>query len=187
LADGEVILVGDIGGSARLLDAVTFQEAWSLSVHRAPVRSGAFSDDGRWMAVGNSRGFTMLVALADMSARKLEGHASRTWFASFSPDSKLLATTSYDGTARIWSVETGEVQAILSHPNWVPTARWSADGSRIATSCADGNVRVFEIERGRMLLRLSGHEGHVFAAEFAPDESTLVSVSGDGSVRFWRT
>jgi len=186
-ADGQWILVGDIGGSARLLDAVTFQEAWSLSVHRAPVRSGAFSDDGRWMAVGNSRGFTMLVALADMSARKLEGHASRTWFASFSPDSKLLATTSYDGTARIWSVETGEVQAILSHPNWVPTARWSADGSRIATSCADGNVRVFEIERGRMLLRLSGHEGHVFDAEFAPDESTLVSVSGDGSVRFWRT
>ncbi len=186
-ADGRWILVGDFSGGARLLDADTLQEVWNHSAPATHVRSGAFSADGRWMAVGNSRGTTLVVALEDMTVRQLEGHASRTWFAEFSPDSKFLATTSYDGTARIWSVETGEVQAILSHPNWVPTARWSADGSRIATSCADGNVRVFEIERGRMLLRLSGHEGHVFDAEFAPDESTLVSVSGDGSVRFWRT
>ncbi|GMV88037.1 MAG: hypothetical protein AMXMBFR81_09680 [Chthonomonas sp.] len=186
-ADGRWILVGDLSGSARLLDGGTLKEVWNHSVPSTHVRSGAFSADGRWMAVGNSRGTTLLVALADLRVRLLDGHASRTWFAEFSPDSKLLATTSYDGTARIWTVETGEVKAILSHPNWVPTARWSADGSRIATSCADGDVRVFEIERGRMLLRLGGHEGHVFDAEFAPDESTLVSVSGDGSVRFWRT
>lgn len=186
-ADGRRVFVGDLGGSALLLDAVTFQEAWRHAARNTPIRSGAFSADGRWLAVGDSRGITMLVDLTDMSVRQLEGHASRTWFAMFSPDSKLLATTSYDGTVRIWTVEAGQVKAVLSHPNWVPTARWSTDGSRIATSCADGDVRVFETERGRMLLRLKGHEGQVFDAEFAPDESTLVSVSGDGTVRFWRT
>lgn len=186
-ADGRWVIVGDMSGSARLLDATSLQEVWSNSVRNTVVRCGVFSSDGRWLAVGDSGGTTFLVDLSELSVRRLDGHASRVWFAAFSPDSKRLATTSFDGTARIWDVASGEMRAIMSHPSWVPTARWSPDGTRLATSCADGNARVFETERGRMLLRLTGHQDQVFDAEFTPDGSTVASVSSDGSVRFWRT
>ena len=40
---------------------------------------------------------------------------------------------------------------------------------------------------GEELVRLPGHSSYVYALAFSPDGTTLVSSSGDGTLRLWDT
>jgi hypothetical protein len=42
-------------------------------------------------------------------------------------------------------------------------------------------------EKGQEVARLAGHTTHVFSLTFSPDGKSLVSGSGDGTVRLWAT
>jgi WD40 repeat protein len=48
-------------------------------------------------------------------------------------------------------------------------------------------VRVWDAVTGEELVRLAGHSDYVFALAFSPDAKTLVSRSGDQTVRLWDT
>jgi WD40 repeat protein len=48
-------------------------------------------------------------------------------------------------------------------------------------------VRLWDAATGEELVRLPGHSDYVFALAFSPDGKTLVSSSGDTTLRLWDT
>jgi WD40 repeat protein len=48
-------------------------------------------------------------------------------------------------------------------------------------------VRLWDAATGEELVRLPGHSDYVFSLAFSPDGKTLVSSSGDTTLRLWDT
>jgi WD40 repeat protein len=48
-------------------------------------------------------------------------------------------------------------------------------------------VRLWDAATGEELVRLPGHSDYVYSLAFSPDGKTLVSSSGDTTLRLWDT
>ncbi|MBM7775572.1 WD40 repeat protein [Actinokineospora baliensis] len=62
---------------------------------------------------------------------------------------------------------------------------YSPDGSLLAVGSGDGGVLLCDTEKGLPLRTLNGHLDRVYAVDFGPPDSALVTVAADGTVRFW--
>lgn len=69
---------------------------------------------------------------------------------------------------------TGSVLALNFNP----------DGTKLATSSGK-NVCVWDSHTGSLLHTLTGHSKNVFCVRFSPDGKSLVSGSGDSTIRVW--
>ena len=58
---------------------------------------------------------------------------------------------------------------------------------RIASGGRDRLVRLWDAATGEELVRLPGHADYVYSLAFSPDGKTLVSSSGDSTLRLWDT
>jgi len=64
---------------------------------------------------------------------------------------------------------------------------FSADGRLLVSASKDATVKCWEVESGKMTASgdLGGHEGEVFAVDWAPDGKRVGSGSRDKTVRIW--
>ncbi|GAA2979946.1 TIR domain-containing protein [Actinokineospora diospyrosa] len=62
---------------------------------------------------------------------------------------------------------------------------YSPDGSLLAVGSGDGGVLLCDTEKGLPLRTLNGHLDRVYAVDFGPPDSALITVAADGTVRFW--
>ncbi|TPX44060.1 hypothetical protein SeMB42_g03179 [Synchytrium endobioticum] len=161
--NGALLLTVDEDGKAML---VNFPRKVVLHhfCFKEPVRDVSFSPDGKWIAVTIGKllqiwrapGFTREFA-PFVLFRTLGGHYDAILSISWSADSKYVITTSKDMTVRIWTVVTDEI---------------SPDGDESSTNHLRHVV-------------LSGHRHSVLKA-WHVNESTIYSVSKDGSLFIWR-
>jgi WD40 repeat protein len=100
-------------------------------------------------------------------------------------DTQLLAI--YQNRAVLWDTSTGRQQNLNHNHATVVQAAFDRGGRFIVTAANDGTVRLFKISKGVVAepVELRGHHGPVFSVDVAAD-GTIVSGSGDGSVRFWQ-
>ena len=120
-----------------------------LQAHSCPVRSLAFSADGRLLASG---GEDHSIALWDVSVpgkpRKihvLSGHLGAAWSLAFSPNGKTLATGSLDNTVMLWDVARGTLKTTLKgHANSVMAVAFSPDGKTVASGSSDHTVKLWD-------------------------------------------
>jgi dipeptidyl aminopeptidase/acylaminoacyl peptidase len=120
---------------------------WMQGGHGAPVRSVAFSPDGRLLASGSGRDdrTIKLWRVADGSlVRTLTGHTREVLSVSFSPDGRWLASGSGDGTIKLWRVSDGTLlQTYDQEIVWgVPSIRFSPDGQLFGYGRGDATVVV---------------------------------------------
>src|SRR5262249_4824117 len=108
-----------------------------------PAEGGAlaYSPDGRWLAVRDAAGRTVLLldARPHKTAPRFSGHEKFVYWAAFSPDSRHLASCSRDRTVRVWQID----------PLTLPSP--PSDGG-------EGRVRECQV--------LRGHTDEVFTAAF---------------------
>jgi tetratricopeptide (TPR) repeat protein len=151
------------------------------------VRSVAFSNDGRLLALGFLHGSLQVweVGSGVMLYSHVAHQASVTSVA-FSPNDLLLATGSRDNTVKLWEAETGqELQVLRGHKGEVSAVAFSPDGQWLVSSSHDRLIKVWRVVTGHEAQTLEGHTRQVTAAIFTPDGQTIVSASWDKTIRLW--
>ena len=181
---GEV-LIWDLAGEAPVV---------RLRGHEAPVRSVAYSPDGRWLAAADNRGAVKIWNAAQgTEALRLEGHGGSVMCVAFSPDGRQLATGSLDEMIRVWDTGQWNTQSpkaakprfALRHKGTVHSVAFAPDGRRLAAGCEDRSVRIWDVTTQTEMLTLFGHADEVSSVAFAPDGWRLASASRDQTVKIW--
>jgi WD40 repeat protein len=158
------------------------------------ITSLEFSPDGSLLAVSGYHEVLLHRLLgangADGTelAGRLVGISERIESARFSPDSKRLAVTGGSpgrfGEVEIWDLDKKSLA--LSVPVTYDTvygASWSSDGTKVAFGCADNTVRAIDTGSGKQILYQGAHSDWVLDTCFSTDNSHVVSVSRDGSMK----
>jgi WD40 repeat protein len=116
-----------------------------LKGHEGPIRSAAFSRDGRSLVTTSADRTARVWDVATGRERVvLRGHLRAVTSAEFSPDGRWLVTASDDWTARVWEMATGkEWLTLRGHRGPVESATFSPDGRRVLTASADGTARLW--------------------------------------------
>ncbi|KAJ2849131.1 hypothetical protein J3B02_003835, partial [Coemansia erecta] len=98
-------------------------------------------------------------------------------------EDNLLVTGSSDSDVCVWSTDTYTVRQRLTHPDAVLSLRFN--DKWLATACKDGVVRVWRRKQQTFVdpFELNGHAVAINAIDL--HEDTLVSASGDRTIRVW--
>jgi hypothetical protein len=128
-------------------------------------------------------------AASGKEVRRLPGPpGDMAFFAlAFSPDGKTLASGCRNGPMRLWEVATGQARLTISGGG-DGTLAFSPDGRTLVDATpryGDRSFRLWDVFTGKERRVMSGHEGEVYAAAFAPDGKTLASASEDTTVLIW--
>jgi serine/threonine protein kinase/WD40 repeat protein/thiol-disulfide isomerase/thioredoxin len=109
-----------------------------------PVRSVAFSPDGRWLAFGLPQGNVEVFSFpAGKLLHRIE-HRGPVAALAFSREGSRLAMASE--MVRVWDCQSHSFATPeLVHPKQVLALAFSASGDRLATGCEDNSARLFAI------------------------------------------
>jgi WD40 repeat protein/serine/threonine protein kinase len=177
----------------RYLHRLCHSHLLALPRQPLPVRSVAFSPDGRQLATGTgSWGADQAGAVKvwDAATGKellaLTGHSGPIYHVAFSPQGDYLASASGDRTARVWDLTTGKSLCVCKgHGEWVNAVAFSSDGKRLGTASYDGTLRLWNPITGKQVFRIDGGAGLVSLA-FHPDGKQIVGgFRHPGVVKFW--
>ncbi|KAG9075225.1 hypothetical protein FRC06_010215, partial [Ceratobasidium sp. 370] len=119
-----------------------------LRGHSDPVRSVAFSSDGRRIISGFDDE-TVRIWDAQTGAALLDplrGHSGSVTSVAFSSDGRRIVSGSYDKTVRIWDAQTGAalLGPLRGHSGLVASVAFSPDGRRVVSGSTDRTVRIWD-------------------------------------------
>jgi WD40 repeat protein len=151
----------------------------------------AFSSDGKWLA-GRDAGLRNVVLWDAQTARRVAhwpGHTGAINAIAFDRDGRRFVSASSDRTVRLWETATGKCLRVFEgHSDEVFAAAFHPDGTRIASAGRDRAIWLWDPASNQEVARLPGHTSYVWSLAFSPDDGkTLISGSGDFTVRLWDT
>ncbi|KAF9237360.1 WD40-repeat-containing domain protein [Melanogaster broomeanus] len=130
----------------------------------------------------------------DVQLRLSYAHNGVVCCVKFSLDGSLLAVGT-DNAVVLYNLErqtkmtfslSGENESAEGRKaNHVRSVIISPDNKLLVGGSEDKFIRVWNLETGEFIRTLSGHRGEVYALAFTSDSRTLLSASGDSTVRLW--
>ena len=196
--DGSMLFVGEVVGAvgASAIDARTGAVAFTLEGFDGGVTDGAFSPDGRWLAVAGNEGAVQLFDATTLEPRfTIAEHAAAVPAIDWSSDGSTLASVSEDGTAVVTAVSERGVQPELSFSsrdsrNGLIGVALSPDGQRVmAGDLSISSVVVWDAAPtgGAEWSNLEAIPFVRGAGTFLPDGEGIALSTPGGGVGIWDT
>ncbi len=188
--DGAAI-AWDLSGDRRLGRGFTFTE--DAGVEWPDWRPGAFSPDGRLIAVGLAgEGIGLRDARTLKTAgAPLLGTGREVTGLAFDADGRTLVAVSEGGTATIWDVESRSLRwPSFGVDSYALGVSMSADGTTFATAGGNG-VTLGDVTTGTAALASIGDGGAVGDVTFSPTEQLVAFAregpreAGQGDAEVW--
>ena len=156
--------------------------------HIAPIRSVAFSPDGKTVLTGSYSGTARLwQANTGKPAAPPMKHSSMVYSVAFSPDGKTLLTGTDKGMVQLWEAATGKpVSSPIKYGSSLSSAIFSPDGKSMLTGSYGGTARLWDAVTGKPVSPPIKHGLVVFSVAFSPDGRTVLTGSDDGTARLWQ-
>ena len=146
-----------------------------------------FNPDGTLLALGDSNGLvrTWDTAALDEPPHVWRGDRTTIDALAFSPDGGSIAVASKDFTAAVLSASLATAATLdTGFTSWINVAAYAPDGRYFALGGSDGKIDVFAAGGASPLLTYTA-PSQVTGVAFSRDDSELLTVSADGTVRGW--
>lgn len=148
-----------------------------------------FSPSGDWIVSGSKKG---IIQIYDRSTQNLlkkfkdTADDSDVLVIIFLNDEKEMVTQNSNGLIRLWEVSTGNI--IRTFKGEVLFTASSPDGKEII-NVINGGFRIMEKDpiKSKIIKNLEGHSDKVIFIAFSHDESEIVSVSADKTLKIWNS
>jgi WD40 repeat protein/serine/threonine protein kinase len=192
--DRKTVLVSNGEKIARLWDTHTGQPIGAPLRHPKPVRTVAFTPDGKRVVTSShdlEEGATTVQLWDAATGRPLAPpirHTSHVAALAFSPDSRVLAMGDYAGNVRLWDLTTGKpLGEPLPQKGIVFSVTFSPDGQKLAVGTVDpaNEARLWDVATRKPIGRAMPHKNWVVEVAFSKDGKTLLTRSNDRTVRLW--
>ena len=149
----------------------------------ATITSAAFGPGGALVATASSDGTAKIWdTRSGVATENLQGHTARINSIAFSPNGDRVVTGSIDGTARVWSTTAGLIDVVRYFTSPVLDVAFAPGGQSMVGIDRSGTAVTFG--SGQLGVPLLGQGGTGRAAVFAPDATSVATVSGS-TVRLW--
>jgi WD40 repeat protein len=162
-ADGQKALTISVDATGRVWNTANGQLQTTINRAGDSLYSGAFSADGRLLALGGARDVGLHTPTGEAQG-SLAGYAFDTGFAAFSPDGRFIATAnSYKeqrrdfvetgGAVGLWDTLTGREEQRLNIKNFgADVLAYSSDG-RFLVSGQGFSATLWDVAEGREVRR----------------------------------
>ena len=195
--NGQALAVAE-GNNIRLINPNTGAAIKTLSGHKMPVTSVAFSPDNKQLLSGAADGVFHIWNLADgkftapkVAMEKPSKITAVTWITS----GKLIVTAHEDNLMRAWDVAAAQGEApegglkphkeLKGHSQPIlALTRVPNNDTQVLSGSRDGTVRQWDANGGNQVRSMT-HGGPVIAVSVSPDATKFASASENNTGKIW--
>lgn len=184
--DGTILASASTDHTVRLWNPYTGQAKAVLEGHTGPVSTLAFSPNGALLAsASKDRSVRLWDVVTGEEKAVLTGHEESPNVLIFDPEGDRLISGAFDDMVHIWDVQSGRRKFVLQKV-CTPIALTPC-GNLLATAgpYTHKDIVLWDPKTGVKTYVLEGHRNFVSDMAFTPRGMTLVSCSGDDTVRLW--
>ena len=191
ISPDNTILVGGSWQKIWVWDLQTGAIIRSIEGHSRWVLSVAISPDGNTLVSGGADKTIKVWNLKTGSAiRTLNGHSSWITAVAIPADGKKIVSGSTDKTIKIWDLNTGKLSKTIKNEkelSCVLSLCISHDGKVIACGSTNNKITLCNLDSGKILRSIEGHSAWIQSLSITSDNTTLISGSRDGVIKFWQS
>ncbi|MEG3844275.1 WD40 repeat domain-containing protein [Microcoleus sp. herbarium14] len=194
ISPDNTILVGGSWQKIWVWDLQTGAIIRSIEGHSHWVLSVAISPDGNTLVSGsadkNIKVWNLKTGQLIHTLIDLSWYSSWVTAVAITPDGKTIVSGSTTKTIKIWDLNTGNLKETLQDPKELSSVLSlciSHDGKVIACGSTNHKITLWNLDGGKLIRSIEGHSAWIQSLSITSDNTTLISGSRDGVVKFWQS